>query len=342
MKSYEKMRVQWRGLTGLLLMGSAWVLPVPAATTVDIGDFLMMQAGQSWGLEGTASYSFFRLDVDIDLQTAEGAEFHGVPTTLLSLEADASSFGQTARVIQELNISLDSEHVRLHSRIGRVYFNGQLDDEDIEVYRTPASILPRMVTVGERYPFLSELESGDVDDAVLVEGIEIIETPQGPVEALKLVAFADNEVPLTLWLGRNVGYLKVEVSTTANDIPLVISGLLKETSQTWVAETIDRIWADTVNNGGGWRYADWFGHFWTSGVGANWINHLGFSWAYCLGESDNLWMFLPGSQEWLWTRSDMYPAVYDAARGHYLYYVFYPGSTWFWDYALGDWIDLGG
>ena len=35
------------------------------------------------------------------------------------------------------------------------------------------------------------------------------------------------------------------------------------------------------------------------------------------------------------------PSLYNTVNGHYLYYVLFPGSSWFWDYTLGDWLDLG-
>jgi hypothetical protein len=302
---------------------------------------LITEPGQTWNMTGTASYSFLNFSVDIVLTTEVGRTLHGQETTLVRLEANGSSFGQTARVIEEIEVSLTSEALLLHSRVGRVFFNGELDDEDVDTYLAPAAILPRLITVGERYPFLSQLDSGDFDDAVLVESIETIDTGLGPVETIKLVAFSDDDVPVVLWLGRGVGYMKTQVNTDVDETPLIVQATLTSTDAPWSPGSIETIWSETVSFDDGWRYADWFGYFWTQNADSPWINHLGFSWAYCLGNTGNLWIYLPGNGGWLWTNKAVYPSLYNTVNGHYVYYVLFPGSTWFWDYSLGDWVDLG-
>jgi hypothetical protein len=97
-------------------------------------NFLITEPGQTWNMTGSASYSFFTLSVDIVLTTEVGETLHGAETTLINLEANGSSFGQTARVIEQIQVSLTGENLLLHSRVGKVFFNGELDDEDIDSY----------------------------------------------------------------------------------------------------------------------------------------------------------------------------------------------------------------
>jgi len=308
--------------------------------TVDVADFLLTEPGRSWTMTGEALYSGFNLALTMDLTTEPGEVLHGVQTTRIKMDASGSMLFISARVVQEIQVSLSGDALRLHSRTGQVYLNGELDDEDLEVYLTPASILPRLITVGQSYPFLAELESGDQNDSVLVESIETIQTTLGAVDTIKLVAFTEDEVPVTLWLGRDVGYMKVQVDTTVDESPLVVAARLQSTDIPWNPMDIATLWGDTLNNGNGWRYANWLGHFWAGGSDSPWINHFGLNWAYCLGDSSSLWMYLLGNDGWLWTSSSYYPVFYNAVNRHFLLHT--AGSPWFWDYNLGDWVNLGG
>ena len=343
----KNLHVSLSALRQSLLIGGAGMLVALSASaleigpTVDIGEFLPLEPGTSWNMTGTATYSFLSFNVDIVVTTEAGGNMHGKSTSLIKLEANGSSFGQTARVIQEIQVSLDINNLYLHSRVGRVYFNGELDDEDIEVYLAPARILPRLITVGRRYPFTTESNRGNVEDSIVLESIESISTALGTVETIKLMAFTQDDVPVTLWLGRDVGYMKARVSTEANDLPLTVQATLTDTNCPWNPTEIEALWAETVNNGGGWRYAEWLGHFWAANAHSPWINHLGFRWAYCLGNAESLWVYLPGNGGWVWTSEGFYPAFYNSVNGHYLNYVLFPGSAWFWDWSTFGWVNLG-
>lgn len=329
-------------LLGLFLGGTAcfWAIPGVNAqgTTIDIADFLVTEPGLAWNMTGTALYSGFNLELDMTLTTEPGDVLHGSETTRIKMDAAGSFLFYSAQVIEEIQVSLSGDGLRLHSRTEQVYFNGELDDEDIEVYLTPATILPRLVTVGESYPFLAELEEGAVNDFVLIDSVEMIETALGTVEAVKLVAFTEDEVPVTLWLARGVGYVKAEVNTDVDDDPLVVSATLTSTDAAFAPEDVAVLWADTLNNGNGWRYADWLGHFWALDAGANWINHFGLDWMYCIGNPASLWMYHLGNEGWLWSSADAYPIFYNAVNGHYLLHT--PGSPWFFDYDLNDYVNL--
>jgi len=102
----------------------------------------------------------------------------------------------------------------------------------------------------------------------------------------------------------------------------------------------DRPWyGDAVDAGDGWLYLDWLGYFWSYEPGSPWIRHYGLNWAYCVGDPNGLWMYLLAHDIWLWTRSSFYPYFYDSSNRHYL--VHSPGSGYFFDYDLEEWINYG-
>lgn len=338
MKTAFQMR---RRLAGGWLAGIWWITPaLMTAQTVDIGEFFLVEPGHSWVMEGNAAYSGFSVPVEAVLTTAAGKTLHGTETVAVTLVGEGSAFFQSFKVEQKVEVSLSSTHLQLHSRVGQVYLNQQLKDEDVETYLQPALLLPRLITVGQTYPYQAQLDNGTYDDAVLVESVEVLSTPEGPVETLKLVIFADGQVPVTLWLGRNLGCMQASVATTLEGAPLSFTALLTEMDQPWSTAPVEGIWCDSVVYENGWRHADWLGYFWTDSVNAAWIKHLGLNWAYGMGHSGNLWLYLPGVS-WFWTNSVSFPWMYHLGTGKYLRFANYPyeGALWFWDSEEG-WVDL--
>jgi hypothetical protein len=319
-----------------------------SAQTVDIGDFLVLDAGNSWAMEGKASlvYSGMSLTPDITatITTLPGAILHKAQTNKMVLQASGDAgnilFPVLFSVVQTLQLRLDSTGLYLHSRDGVVYLNGATLDWDQEVYKTPAKILPRLITVGNSYPFTADLTTGEVPDKVVVDKIETVETALGPVEAIKLILFSDGETPVVLWLGRNIGAVKTQVDTSLSGNPLGLYAILTGTSLPWETASVNTKWAGTINEGDGWRSAESLGSFWVPDPDSPWMGHHGFSWAYTQGDLTNLWIYLPGVG-WFWTSSEFYPFMYSDTHSEILFYFDLPGSHLFWSYKLDDFLDLG-
>jgi hypothetical protein len=223
--------------------------------------------------------------------------------------------------------------------VGRIYLGGDLEDEDIEVYNTPAQILPRLITLGESYPYTADLESGSYDDAVVFEEIDFIDTGMGSAEGLKVVTFSEGDTPLVLWLGRNLGYLEAILTTTADGQPLTATGSVTGMDVPFIWESVQAYWADTINHGDGWRQSEWFGYFWVPYIESRWIYMWGVGWTYCMGNSSDMWMYMTQVPDWFWTSESYYPWMYSDERGTSLRHQ--TGSLWFWDVGLNDWINLG-
>ena len=236
-----------------------------------------------------------------------------------------------------INVSLSATHLVLHSRVGQVWLNSTLDDEDIEIYNVPAEILPRLITVGESYNYTADLDSGSFEDSVVFESIEMIDTGMGSVEAIKLVVFSEGDTPVTLWLGRGVGYMQADVTTILDDKPIILTANLTGLDIPFTGEPVEAYWSDTIAFSDGWRYSDWLGYFWVPNLDSKWINHNGLGWAYCFGNLQDMWMYL---QEigWLWSNDVFYPWMFSSTQAKFLQNS--PASTWFFDPETGEWIDL--
>lgn len=344
-----KTQIRFTQLCGRVAVACCSVLTTLglSAQTLDIADFLVLEPGNQWLMEGNASLVYngvpYNPDVGISIETFEGQMLHEVQTTQMLLQGIGSVtvviFKVEFSVNQDLMLSLDDTGLYLHSRVGSFYAAGNLEDLDEEVYITPAKLLPRLITVGNYYDFTANLESGDVQDRVFVETIEPVETSLGTIEAVKLVLFTDDDVPVILWLGRNVGAMKAQVATTFDESPFNMEAILTGMNMPWEALPIDGIWSATLAAPEGWRFSDWFEYFWTTSVDSPWIYHLGLQWAYCTGDMQNLWMYIQGLG-WMWTSDNTFPWFYDASTAKFLYYVYGPGSYWFFDVETGEYVDL--
>lgn len=343
-------RLKW-SLFGCLGAACFWnlVAPVVYGQTVDIGDFLVLDPHETWSMEGNASFVYSGMtltpDVNVSIETFVGPTLHGVQTTRMVIQGSGDAGNVLVpllfSVVQTLRLRMDATGLYIHARDATVYLNGQLVDWDQETYKSPARLLPRLVEVGESYPFVSKLTSGDVDNIVVVDSIETIETALGSVEAVKLILFSDGDTPFVLWLGRNVGPVKAQVDATVDGNPLGLFGILTDTTIPWAVEAVDTLWAETINTGDGWREAESLGAFWVPDSDSPWMGHHGFGWAYCDGDLTNLWLYLPGTG-WFWTSSEFYPYMYGETHGEVLYYYDLPGSRIFWSYLLNDYLNLGG
>ncbi len=78
------------------------------------------------------------------------------------------------------------------------------------------------------------------------------------------------------------------------------------------------LWQNAVDLGNGWKWC-WFGFFNTSH--SPWIYHAQLGWLYTTGTSaDNIWFYYPAMNSFLWTNMAIYPAMYRASDGAWLYY----------------------
>jgi hypothetical protein len=103
-------------------------------------------------------------------------------------------------------------------------------------------------------------------------------------------------------------------------------------------------WRDAIPVGeDGWRRSEWLGFLLPGEDG--WIWHPEHGWLQVVGESeDDLWLYDPAMECWLWTTPDFYPLLYrkDTAPS-WLYYVEggSPGERWFYDVTAGTFVHEG-
>ena len=97
------------------------------------------------------------------------------------------------------------------------------------------------------------------------------------------------------------------------------------------------VWPNVSNLGNGWNYLTWFGYF--NAGNSPWIYHNTLDWLYPYGTStDNLWFYDPAMGAFWWTSATVYPYVYRARDGAWLYYDV--GSTnprWFFNFSTNVW-----
>ena len=103
------------------------------------------------------------------------------------------------------------------------------------------------------------------------------------------------------------------------------------------------LWQNATGLGNGWMWLSWFSYFNTNG--APWIYHLTLGWLYPYGTStDNIWFYDPAMNAFWWTSATVYPYVYRASDGHWLYYsVPAQGQSstprWFYDFTSLGWVN---
>ena len=99
----------------------------------------------------------------------------------------------------------------------------------------------------------------------------------------------------------------------------------------------DGIWQNAANLGGGWHWLNWFGYFNTDN--SPWIYHDTLGWLYPYGTStDSIWFYDPVMNVFLWTSATVYPYVYRAGDGAWLYYdVGSSSPCWFFNFSNNSW-----
>ena len=337
-------------IRGCLMVACMWIGGSFSidAQMVDLGDFLILDRYETWSMEGNASFVYSGMplsaEVGVSIENFAGPVLHGVQTTRMVIQGSGDAGNPLLpllfSVVQTLRLRMDDDGLYIHARDGAIYLNGTLMDWEQEVYVSPAMLLPRMIEIGESYPFVSKLTTGDVQNVVVVESIESVETALGIVEAIKLVLFSDGDTPFALWLVRTVGPVKTQIDSTLGGEPLGLYGILTDTTRPVHVQPVKTFWSGTFNMGEGWRSAKSLGSFWVPDSDSPWMGHHGFGWAYCDGELTNLWIYLPGAG-WFWTSTDFYPFMYSDTHGEVLYYFDLPGSKMFWSFLLNDYLSVG-
>ncbi len=83
--------------------------------------------------------------------------------------------------------------------------------------------------------------------------------------------------------------------------------------------TTGGLWQTATDLGGDWKWLKWFGYFNTGS--SPWIYHLTLGWLYPFGTStDSIWFYDPAMGSFWWTSATVFPYVYRASDGHWLYY----------------------
>ncbi|MDR3566903.1 MAG: hypothetical protein P4L43_02640 [Syntrophobacteraceae bacterium] len=101
--------------------------------------------------------------------------------------------------------------------------------------------------------------------------------------------------------------------------------------------TLTALWRDAQDIGSGWKWLSWFGIFDTTS--SPWIYHQSLGWLYAYGTSTySLWFWDPAMNDFWWTRQGVYPYLYRAGDGAWLYYL--RGSSnprWFYNFKTLAW-----
>ena len=97
------------------------------------------------------------------------------------------------------------------------------------------------------------------------------------------------------------------------------------------------LWRGAVELDGGWEWLSWFGYFNTTY--APWIWHQTLGWLYPYGNStDSVWFWDQAMNGFWWTNRAIYPYLYRAGDGAWLFYV--EGSSnpqWFFNFQTSKW-----
>ena len=89
----------------------------------------------------------------------------------------------------------------------------------------------------------------------------------------------------------------------------------------------------------GWKYLGWFGYFLDGGgLWGGWIYHAEHGWLFSADTtSSNIWIWT--RLGWLWTSDGVYPFMWRAGTGAWLFYFRGTGNGsggWFYNYSAGS------
>ena len=99
-------------------------------------------------------------------------------------------------------------------------------------------------------------------------------------------------------------------------------------------------WEQATDLGGGWRWMDWFGHYFETPIG--WIYHYELGWLFRVSENtDSVWFWKQGIG-WIWTNSFVYPYLYRGSTSEWIFLRSGGTSEWnLYDFGGGRWLQLG-
>ena len=99
-------------------------------------------------------------------------------------------------------------------------------------------------------------------------------------------------------------------------------------------------WEQATDLGGGWRWMDWFGHYFETPIG--WIYHYELGWLFRVSENtDSVWFWKQGIG-WIWTNSFVYPYLYRGSTSEWIFLRGGGTSQWnLYDFGGGRWLQLG-
>ena len=146
----------------------------------------------------------------------------------------------------------------------------------------------------------------------------------------------------TNWLGTvtNTPYQIVWSNAEAGDY--VLTALAKDTqSHETTSLPVDMgvmspLWEGAADQGGGWRWLNWFGYF--AEVGNGWIFHLQHGWMYPFGTNSASILFWTLDMSWLWTSDTIYPYLYRFDDAAWLWYLKDSvAPRWFYNFKTGLW-----
>ena len=330
----------WRGLLAASLI---WWLP-GAARALDIADFLELEVGKEWVVQGQGTYFGTPFLVTGYIQVKNMAD-PPVPGAVNLVVEIGSGYPIVLSMVKTLTLSMDGSHLYLHARRGEVWINGVLNEVDEEVYLSPAEVLPRHVYVGESYPYTAQLEGGPVEDVMLIEKTEPTQTwEKQAAEAVKVVFFTEDETPVQLWMARNIGFMRVKMETTFQGHALIMNCVLTQWYGEWNPGPVHGLWCDTLKGPQGWRICDWLGWIYPwGGIDSPYAIHYGYGYGYYAGSMENLYIYM-WNVGWFWTSRNLYPYFYRYAMfgepDDHLIYQPDTGSYWFWSYRHGQYINL--
>jgi hypothetical protein len=314
------------------------------AGALDIADFLNLEVGKEWVVQGQGTYFGTPFLMTGYIQVREMVD-PPVPGAVNLVVEIGSGYPIVLSMVQTLTLSMDGSHLYLHARQGEVWVNGMLNDLDEEVYLSPAEILPRHVYVGRDYPYTAELEGGPVEDVMWIEKTETVKTFESQeAEAVKVVFFVDDEVPVQLWMARNIGFMRVRISTDFQGHSLIANCVLTQWYDEWNPGPVHGLWCDTLKGPQGWRVCHWLGYVWPwGGIDSPYAVHYGFGLGYFMGSMDNMYMYV-WNVGWFWSSQNVYPYFYRYAMGgepdDHMIYIPGQGSYDFWSYRYSKYVDL--
>lgn len=99
------------------------------------------------------------------------------------------------------------------------------------------------------------------------------------------------------------------------------------------------LWPAEAGPAHGWKSLPWFGTFYSTSSGDDWIYHQYHGWNYALGEGPHsFYLYMPDRARWTWTAEGIYPWVYEFGGDTWLYYADESQAPrWFYNAAMQTW-----